>query len=71
MNHFAIATKVWNQAVKGNNRLILENCSKDDIVISVRDNGWKNVKQATDGMNAVVIQCLEFRKIQARKNNLN
>lgn len=68
MNPFFLSTKVWKQAQKENNRLILDYCSQEDVTILVRDSGLKSVKAATDRINSIVIDLLEFKKCQAQKN---
>jgi len=69
MNNFAIGTKTWARAQRENNRLILDNASIGDIQILAKDNGWRNVKEATAGMNSIIIHLIQFREFNGRKNN--
>lgn len=69
MNHFAMATKVWQNAQKENNRLILDNCSQQDLVILIKDAGpFKSVKLATESMLSILRIVQGFKDVQAAKN---
>lgn len=66
-NPAALANKVWRKAVAKNNRLILNNCSQEDIAVFIADNNWRTIKEATAGMGKAIAQFLEFKKVQSNK----
>jgi hypothetical protein len=69
MNPYAMATKVWQNAQKENNRLILDNCSQEDLTILIRDAGpFKSVKAATNSVNNILRIVTGVKEVQARKN---
>lgn len=67
MNSFAIATKIWAKAQKENNRLILENCSLEDVRIFVQDSNIKGVAKNEVALVNAIMRNAEFKRIQAAK----
>lgn len=68
MNHFAMATKVWQKAQKENNRLILDNCTQEDLTILVRDGGpYRSVSAATTSINNMLRIVVGFKDVQAAR----
>lgn len=69
MNPYILATKVMQKASREKNRLILDNCSLEDLVILVKDAGpFKSIVAATNSINSMMRIVVGFREVQARKN---
>lgn len=66
-NPAALANKVWRKAVAEDNRLILNNCSQEDIAVFIADNNWRTIKETMAGMVNAIVKFLEFKKVQENK----
>ena len=59
MTAHIVAIKVWQRALKENNRLILQNVKMKDIEGFALLNGWKTVKMAWDKLPPLIIRMID------------
>lgn len=64
----ALAQKVWEKANGDGNKLVLENCTENEVLSIIKAQNCKSVATGYAKVQQAVIQYLNFKEVQQRKN---
>lgn len=64
----SLARKVWEKANGDGNKLVLENCTESEVLAIVKAQNCKSVATGYAKVQQAVIQYLNFKEVQERKN---